>query len=664
MQKIILFLAVVVLATGCSTKKIPITELRDKIAGAWIGQMVGNMYGLPHENKYIEEPGDESLWPYGYSKSLDKLELYEGAFSDDDTDVEYLYLMMMEKYGHEPTYRNLREGWMYHMRDRIWLANRAALGLMHHGFVPPHTGSKVSNPHWYQIDPQLINEIWAYTAPGMPEYAAEKSAWAARITSDDWAIVPTIHYGAMYSMAFFEDDIEKIIIDAIEFLPEGDRYRKTVEEAVDLYHQYPDDWQKARQIIAQKYYTDEDEMTKTIWNANLNGACGILSMLYGKGDLQLTMDLGCAMGFDADNQTATVGGILGVMYGASSLPDHLTMPIEGWNKPFNDRYINITRHDMPDASIQDIIDRTVQMAIQLVCTKGGKLQGSGEEEYLVIPEKVHFIPPVEYSRGPMPALEVGVPVENGFGVLPYPGKYLELESGELPPGLTFEKGVLKGTPAKPGKYSVKLQLYDENTGTAETTDDMRVEFIVRTNNIAPTADTIYASVREVNTDVLFNCWITFGRPMYAKTVDAINDGIVSGEGSVFYSLAEMSNAPKSDYFGYGWTEKKHIDMVAFHTGCMEEFGGWYNAGTLKVQYLDNRGNWKEVENFRSTPSLPATDIVFFQPHFVEFVFEFDPVETKGIRIIGDNKVQDHWDKYTKNVSSFISITELSVYQEK
>lgn len=302
---------------------------------------------------------------------------------------------------------------------------------------------------------------------------------------------------------------------------------------------------------------------------------------------------------------------------------------------------------MPDASIQDIIDRTVQMAIQLVCTKGGNLQGSGEDEYLVIPEKVHFNPPVEYSRGPMPALEVGVPAEIGFGVLPYPGKYLALESGELPDGLTFEKGVLKGTPAKPGKYPVKLQLYDENTGTAETTDDMRVEFIVRTNNIAPSADTIYASVREVNTEVLFNCWITFGRPMYAKTVDVINDGIVSGEGSVFYSLAEMSNAPKSDYFGYGWNEKKHIDMVAFHTGCMEEFGGWYNAGTLKVQYLDERGNWQDVNNFRSTPSLPETDIVFFQPHFVEFVFEFDPVETKGIRIIGDNKVQDHWNKYTK-----------------
>ena len=150
--------------------------------------------------------------------------------------------------------------------------------------------------------------------------------------------------------------------------------------------------------------------------------------------------------------------------------------------------------------------------------------------------------------------------------------------------------------------------------------------------------------------------------MYAKKVNVINDGIVSGEGSVFYSLAEMSNSEKCDYFGYGWNSSVNIDMVAFHTGCMEEFGGWYQAGTLKIQYLDEKGKWKDVSNFKSIPALPETDIVFFQPHFVEFVFEFDPVVTKGIRMIGKDKIQDHWHKYTKNVSSFISITELSVYE--
>lgn len=117
---------------------------------------------------------------------------------------------------------------------------------MHYGYTPPFTGSMESNPHWYQIDPQLINEIWSYTAPGMVRYAAGKSAWAARITSDGWAISPTIHYGAMYAEAFFESNIEKLVLDALKYLPADDRYAATVRHMYELYKKYPNDWQKAR----------------------------------------------------------------------------------------------------------------------------------------------------------------------------------------------------------------------------------------------------------------------------------------------------------------------------------------------------------------------------------------------------------------------------------
>ena len=102
---VVTMLACMALSTAAAQqKRIALDELRDKIAGAWLGQMVGNMYGLPFENKFIEKEGDESKFPFGYSKSLVKMEQYDGAFSDDDTDVEYLYLMLMEKYGSEPTY--------------------------------------------------------------------------------------------------------------------------------------------------------------------------------------------------------------------------------------------------------------------------------------------------------------------------------------------------------------------------------------------------------------------------------------------------------------------------------------------------------------------------------------------------------------------------------
>jgi hypothetical protein len=44
---------------------------------------------------------------------------------------------------------------------------------------------------------------------------------------------------------------------------------------IELHAQYPD-WKDAWKVMAKKYYIDEPDMTKTIWNANLNGACAIL----------------------------------------------------------------------------------------------------------------------------------------------------------------------------------------------------------------------------------------------------------------------------------------------------------------------------------------------------------------------------------------------------
>lgn len=641
------------ISNGSKPYRITVSELRDKIAAEWIGQMIGNIYGLPHEGKYINAPGPEN-WPYGYTKNIDKLKKYDGAFSDDDTDVEYMYLLQMEKYGPEPSYSRLQEAWMHHIRDRVWLANRAALGLMHFGYTPPFTGSKALNPHWYQIDPQLINEIWAVTAPGMINYAASKSDWAARITSDEWGVEPTIFYGAMYSAAYFEKDINKLIEIGIKALPANGRFTATAREMIALHAKYPNDWKTARKEMAQKYYIDEPDMTKTIWNANLNGACAVLAMLYGEGNFQHTLDLSCALGFDCDNQAATIAGLMGVIYGMKGLPENLYLPVEGWKVPFNDKYINITRYDLPDGKISEMIDQTLKATIDLVVSKGGKLTGKPGNQVLTINTEAVFNPPVEFCIGPLPIMEIGKPVDFNFYTEANKIYNWSMIAGKLPVGLTFTKGKLTGVPTTPGYSKITLQL---DNGKEKITHDFNL--LVRGTNFAPTADTILANVRQLNELVLDSCWYTFGKSMYAKNVEVINDGKIDGPGSVFYSLAAKANIPKVDYYGYGWKTPQKISMMALHTGCLEEFGGWFTS--LNVQYLNDAGKWTPVENTSITPPLPETDIVFFQPHFAEYVISFDPVETKAIRIIGDAKIQDHWNKYTKQVSGFTSITELSVY---
>ena len=84
-------------------------------------------------------------------------------------------------------------------------------------------------------------------------------------------------------------------------LPEGSIFASTVAEVRAIHSRHPDpkDWRAARAEISERYYLNEPAETKTIFNANLNGAMAILALLYGDGDFRTTLDMSCALGFDA-----------------------------------------------------------------------------------------------------------------------------------------------------------------------------------------------------------------------------------------------------------------------------------------------------------------------------------------------------------------------------
>jgi hypothetical protein len=632
--------------------KISVEEYESKVYGSWLGQIIGNIYGLPHENEYIDEPGPNNF-PIGY-QDLSRMKDVDGAFSDDDTDLEYMYLILMEKYGPTPTYKQLSEEWKYQIRDRVWLANRAALGLMHYGFSPPVTGMKNYNPHWFQIDPQLINEIWAVTAPGMVDYATGKSEWAARITADEWGVEPTIHYGAMYAAAFFESDIHKLIDIGSNALPPDSKFRQTVEDMKALYEKYPDNWKKARYEMAKKYYHNEPIETRTIWNANLNGACGILALLYGNGDFQRTLDMAVVMGFDADNQTATMCGLLGAINGIEAIPKDLLYPLEGWEIPFNDRYINVTRHDLPDVGIMDMAIRTASMGEKIVMQNGGRKITENGVEYLIINKNARFIAPLEFPVGPEPIIEVGKEIDFEFFVS---GGDDDLDwaitDGNLPEGIEFKNGKISGVTYKPGIYPVEIEIKH---------NDQRISRVfkirVREKNLAPEADNILANIRHTNAARRDSLWLTVGHSLYTNNIESIRDGITHGDGSTFYSI-DNTVGPKTDYYGYEWKDKKEISLLSLHIGAMEEMSGWFIS--LAVEYKNDNGEWTRIEELQMTPPLIDGTAPYNKPHFVEYLISFDPIMTNAIRIIGEaGGVPHHW---SDEAIHFTSITELSVYQQ-
>src|SRR6185503_14081846 len=145
--------------------EIPVDELEDKIRGGLIGQILGNLNGLPHEFKYIAESGNVETYAPGLPK---------GAWMDDDMDIEWVYLAEMQRTGKfSISPKRIAELWRANMNSGIWCANLYARHLLDLGLEPPLTGMIAFNP-WseFNISAQFVSEAFGLIAPGMPEAAA------------------------------------------------------------------------------------------------------------------------------------------------------------------------------------------------------------------------------------------------------------------------------------------------------------------------------------------------------------------------------------------------------------------------------------------------------------------------------------------------------------
>jgi len=388
-----------------SLKKISQDELKDKISGYWIGQIVGNYMGFPFESTHIEDPIPVFVDRY-YSFSDDpslKINISDlrgycklltnwigGAFSDDDTDIEYVTLHAVEKYGLDITYTEITEMWKRHINRNIWCANQTARYLMSNGLIAPATGYKANNENWYQIDPQLVNEIWSMFYPGMVKKSAEMAEWGARITNDDWGTHPTIAYGVMYSAAVFEKDVKKLVALALKYIPETSPFHEGMKDVI-RWHEQNSDWLITRKLIFDKYYYYEKDGYKapvSVASSLPNGLFGIMAILYGNGDFVTTTGIAVSAGLDCDNQAATCGGLIGVVNGGSSIPERLTLGLSDrptWKLPFNDTYINFTRDDLPNyVKISDIVSRILKISEEAIVANGGKkISEEGKTFYLI-----------------------------------------------------------------------------------------------------------------------------------------------------------------------------------------------------------------------------------------------------------------------------------------
>ena len=349
--------------------EISAKTLEDKIRGGLLAQLLGNLNGLAHENKYYDEPGNVEQ----YTPAL-----AEGARTDDDTDIEWVYLIAMQRsraamLGSE----EITLLWKRHINDHIWCANLYARQLMDIGIDPPLTGNLALNP-WagFNISGQFICETFGLIAPGMPQTAARIGLNYTHVTIDAEPAQTTQLFTAMIATAFFTDDIEAIIDAGLASLDPDSRIVPIISDVRRWNKQYGDDWRSTRRLIRDKYTLYESRMR------NQNGyelctAATIAALLHGRGDLVNTLVHAFNFGWDADNNAATAATIVGVIKG------HEWIRRQGWE--ITDRYRNTTRPSMPqDETITGFGDRIIEVAGHVITENGGrKIRRDGKNFYRI-----------------------------------------------------------------------------------------------------------------------------------------------------------------------------------------------------------------------------------------------------------------------------------------
>jgi len=384
-------------------KTILADELNDKMRGMWLGQLIGNYAGRATEGSYAgEAPNPDSAVPWVIKQEWD---------GDDDTDIEYVALHILETNGLNCHPQEIVEQWFSHIGSSgIYIANKQAWHLMEDGHLPPETGSRTYNEHWYSIDSQIETEVFGAISPGCVQSAIDLGGRFASFTNTGFPVHAAQFYSAMYATAFFEPNIVDLVVEGLTVIPKTSRTYQVINDVLSWYLDDTQDdhldWRATRRKLYDNYQDSNSFGRYYNWvESTINTGATVLAILYGQGDFKNTVQIGVLAGWDCDCNPATAGGLIGIIEGFSHLPPDLTD-----SNICGDIYKNVHRPYLPDPeqsvpqydTITNIATRLTDLAEQNILNNGGYIVGSGSTKTYHIPDfnEISFEPEKLDPNGP------------------------------------------------------------------------------------------------------------------------------------------------------------------------------------------------------------------------------------------------------------------------
>jgi len=344
---------------GEAFKTIAVDRLHDKIAGGWAGKMIGVAYGTPTEFRARSATYEDTLkWKPSFVRN---------SIRQDDIYVQLSFMMTIDLYGIDAPAEKFAESFAT-AGYRLWHANVQARKNFFDGIMPPLSGNPEFNLHADDIDFQIEADYIGFMCPGMPQTAVRLADKIGHIMNYGDGVYGGMFVAALYTEAFFVNDIPTIIDNALESIPAESDYAKCIRDVIKLHAHYPDDWRAAWKELEGKW-GDVDicgALDPFNIDAKINGAYIVMGLLYGEGDFEKTMEVSIRCGQDSDCNPSNAAAVIGVINGYSGIPDFWKSGIE----PIADSLFIFTGYTFNSA-----VENTLKYARQLILENGGTITG-------------------------------------------------------------------------------------------------------------------------------------------------------------------------------------------------------------------------------------------------------------------------------------------------
>jgi len=260
--------------TASDSRTISTQVLKDKIAGGWAGKMIGVTYGAPTEFKAQTKTFEDSIkWVPSDVK---------GSIWQDDLYVQLTFLETMDQYGIGAPAKKFQELFAK-SGYQLWHANVQARKNYFDSIFPPESGHPDYNLHADDIDFQIEADYIGFMCPGMPQTANKIADKIGHIMNYGDGVYGGVFVASLYSEAYFENDIRRLVEKALLSIPAQSDYSKIIQDVLILKNQYPTDWRAAWKELEAKWGSTHICDAGATFNidAKLNGAYVVMGLLYG-----------------------------------------------------------------------------------------------------------------------------------------------------------------------------------------------------------------------------------------------------------------------------------------------------------------------------------------------------------------------------------------------